>query len=91
MADPTVTDSNRELWTALTEARKHAWKLARIVGLPILLKLLFRQLAIRDIEKKATSILGQPTQIVLTPHAELAMDVDKPAQVEMLRQYLEQK
>jgi GTP:adenosylcobinamide-phosphate guanylyltransferase len=87
VADPAITDENRELWTALTESRKHAWKLARTVGFTLLFKLLLRQLRLEDIENKATDIIGRPTQVILTPYAELAMDVDKPRQVEMLRQF----
>jgi GTP:adenosylcobinamide-phosphate guanylyltransferase len=88
VADPAVADHNQELWIALTEGRKHAWKLAKTVGFSFLFKLLLRQLRVQDIENKAASIVGRPTRIILTPHAELAMDVDKPRQVEMLRQFL---
>jgi GTP:adenosylcobinamide-phosphate guanylyltransferase len=88
IADPTVADHNQELWNALAEGRKHAWKLARTVGFYFLLKLLLRQLRLEDIENKAASIIGRPTKVIMTPHAELAMDVDKPRQVEMLRQFL---
>jgi hypothetical protein len=83
-----LADSHQELWTALTNARKHAWKLARIVGIGLLIKYLFRQLSIGDIEQTAERIVEQPVQIVLSPHAELAMDADKPSQVDLLREDL---
>ena len=80
-----VADANRDLWEALSNARKHAWQLARIVGLRVLLKYLLRDLSMADIEREGERIVDQPVQIVLDPPAELAMDADKPAQVEMLR------
>lgn len=88
--DLTIVDSSLafghdELFEAITNARKHAWQLARIVGFTFLLKLLFRQLSFEDIEGAVLRILGKPGKIMLTPHAELAMDADKPEQVELLR------
>ena len=80
-----VIDNHEALWIALTDARKHAWKLARYVGLGTLFKFLTRQMSIGDAENAAGRILQSPVQIVLDPPAELAMDVDKPQQVELLR------
>ena len=48
-------------------------------------RLLLRQLSISEMEKEATRILGGHVKIVLCPHAELGMDADKPAQVELLQ------
>jgi hypothetical protein len=80
-----LADTHQELWKALSDARKHAWQLARIVGLGTLVKYLFRRMGPAEIEKKAASIVGTPVQIVLDPPAELAMDADKPQQVDLLR------
>lgn len=84
-----LSDHNREIWQALTNARKHAWQLARIVGLRLMIKLLLRQLSFADIEAAAERITGRPCQIMLNPHAEVAMDADKPHQVELLRADIE--
>lgn len=89
LAHASLADSHRDLWDALTNARKHAWRLAGIVGLRFLLKFLFRQVSLQDIEATAERIVGRPTRAILSPYAELAMDVDKPRQVEMLRAELE--
>ncbi len=86
-----LADSNQEIWEALTNARKHAWQLARIIGLRFLLKFLLRQLSIADIEAAAERITKRPTEIMLNPHAEIAMDADKPEQVLLLRADLERR
>ncbi len=83
-----VADSNQELWEALSNARKHAWKLARIVGFGTLIKYLMRQLSLDDVEETAERIIDGPVGIVVDPPAELAMDADKPQQVDMLRSEL---
>jgi len=85
IAQMDLADSHRELWQALTDARKHAWKLAQIVGIGWLLKFLLRRVSIEDIEIRAEKIIERPVQIVVNPPAELAMDVDKPEQYEMLQ------
>jgi hypothetical protein len=80
-----LADSHQELWKALSDARKHAWQLAQIVGFGTLIKYLFRRMGPAEIEEKAASIINAPVQVVLDPPAELAMDADKPYQVDMLR------
>lgn len=85
IADSSLSVGNDDLFEALTNARKHAWQLARIVGFGLLFKLLLRQVTLKDIEDAAFRLVGKPAKIMLTTHAELAMDADKPAQVELLR------
>lgn len=82
---PWIADTHRELWDAMTNARKHAWKLARLVGLGTLVKYLFRRLSIADLEGIGFRFLGHPVKVVETPHAEIVMDADKPYQVDLLR------
>lgn len=76
---------HRELMISLTNARKHPTRIAAIVGLPVLVKLLFRRLMFADVEALAGRLLGGPVQVVLNDHAEIAMDADKPFQVDQLR------
>jgi len=83
-----IMQTNDEFWEALVSGRKHAWRLARIVGLRTLLKFLVRRLSLSDIEQHASRLVGAPVRLLNSPYPELAMDVDKPAQVELLRQVL---
>ncbi len=78
-------DSNQELFESLANARKHAWKIAKVVGLKMLIKYLFHRLGLAELKVEAERILGGPVRIVEVPFAELAMDADKVAQVDMLR------
>ena len=90
MLDPAILTNNEELFTALSNARKHAWKIARVVGVGLLLKFLFRRLGPKEIEAEGRRVLGMPLKTINLPYAEMAMDADKPHQVEMLRAELEQ-
>ncbi|MDT8307461.1 MAG: nucleotidyltransferase family protein [Anaerolineae bacterium] len=83
-----VVESDEALWNALADARKHAWQAARLVGLGTLLRLLTRRLTVRQVEEAATRVFSAPVRVLLSPHATLAMDADKPEQVELLRRHL---
>jgi molybdopterin-guanine dinucleotide biosynthesis protein A len=83
--NPAVLDDNEELFVALSNARKHAWKIARVVGFGLLFKFLFRRLGPPEIEVEGQKVLGYPIKTISLPFAEPAMDADKPHQVEMLR------
>lgn len=85
MARLDVAVKNRELLESLTGARKQPWRIASVVGLRMLIKFLFQRVTIPDIEATATRVLGTPVQIILDGPPELAMDADKPFQIEMLR------
>ncbi len=77
--------SKRDLFEALAQGRKHAWQLARVVGFSFLFKFLIRRVGYAEIEEVAERILGGPAKIVVNAHAEIAMDADKPHQVDLLR------
>jgi hypothetical protein len=63
----TVVASNESLWQALTDARKHAWRLARLVGLGTLFRLLTRRLTISEIEATASRMFGAPVRVLAQP------------------------
>lgn len=85
LVQPRIIHTNRELWNAAANARKHAWKLARLVGFTTLFKLLTHQLSLSDLERIGQRLLGAPIKIVLARHAELGMDGDKPHQIELIQ------
>lgn len=88
LAQLKILYTNQALWEALTNARKHAWQLARIVGPRTLLKFLFHRLSLADVEALAQRMFGAPIRVITSPYPELAMDADKPAQFDLLRRHL---
>ncbi len=85
MARVDVVARNRPLIDSMTGARKQPWRIAQIVGLRMLLKFLLRRVTFADIEATGERLIGAPVKIILGSPAELAMDADKPYQVDMLR------
>jgi len=76
------------IFEALTTERKNALKQAGLIGFDILFLLLIGRLTLPEAEKRISQRLNFAGRVVLSPHAEIAMDVDKPFQLEIMRQDL---
>ena len=79
------------LATGLASARKNVVKQASLVGFGTLFLLLTRQLSLHDAEKRICKRLKVTGKALVNPYAEIGMDVDKPFQLEIMRQELSQK
>jgi hypothetical protein len=77
--------TNLELIRKAMASRKSMWGLVRLLGLMTLLRFATRRLTLAQIEQRASEILGYPGRAVIAPYAELAMDVDKPHQLDLVR------
>lgn len=85
IADARLAEGNSHLLHDMAAGRKQAWKLARIVGPVTLISLWMHRLTLAGIEQRAERVLGAPVSVQLTRHAQLAMDIDKPEQLRLLR------
>jgi GTP:adenosylcobinamide-phosphate guanylyltransferase len=90
MISSAVMESDtRQLWNDLLERRKNVFQQAALAGYGTLFRLVTRTLTIAAAEKRAEEILGVRCKALPTPHAEIGMDVDKPFQLDLARQVLE--
>jgi GTP:adenosylcobinamide-phosphate guanylyltransferase len=79
---------NTALWKRLTEARKSVFKQAAIFGPRLLVGLALKQFDLDEMGHYLGKRLKLDTRAVLCPYAEVAMDIDKPHQLELARQEL---
>lgn len=86
-----MVTTNDEVWGKLVAARKNALKQAALLGFDTLLLLMLHAITLDAAVKKVTSRLHITGQAVLSPYAEIGMDVDKPHQLEMMRSDLAQR
>lgn len=77
-----------ELVEQLTANRKNALKQASLIGFGLLFRLLLRQLSLEEAEKQISRRLGIRGRVIVNPYAEVAMDVDKPFQHEIIEREL---
>jgi NDP-sugar pyrophosphorylase family protein len=80
-----VVSANQEIWERLIATRKNPIKQAGIIGFDTLLLLLLRQISLDDAVRKVVARLHMTGKAIICPYAEIAMDVDKPNQLELLR------
>ncbi len=75
----------KPIWQRLVETRKSPLRQAALFGFDTMFLLMLRQLSLEEAEKMVAQRLGVSGRALLTPYAEMAMDVDKPHQLEILR------
>lgn len=75
----------------LVKSRKNAVKQASILGFDLLLMLLLGKLSLEKAEKMISKRLKIKGKVLVSPFAEVGMDVDKPNQLELVKQYFASK
>jgi len=80
-----VVSRNMDIWKKLIESRKNPIKQASMLGLDTLLLVLLRAITLEEAVRRVSSRLQMTGRAIITPYAELAMDVDKPNQLELMR------
>jgi GTP:adenosylcobinamide-phosphate guanylyltransferase len=80
---------HQEIWESLARSRKSFLRQVRLFGFRTLLRFLARRLSIADAERRAYEALGIRGRGIPFPYAEVGMDVDKPSQLEIVRNHLE--
>jgi 2-phospho-L-lactate guanylyltransferase (CobY/MobA/RfbA family) len=85
-----------EHWQSIAEAyaaRKHVTRLARMIGLGVLLQVIAGQVApcllrVSSLERAASRMLGASVAAVVSEYPEIGEDVDKPSDLEAVRAIL---
>ncbi len=80
-----VASMNTDIWEKLIASRKSPVKQAAIMGFDTLLLMLLRVITLDEAVKKVTARLHMTGRAIVCPFAEIAMDVDKPNQLELMR------
>jgi len=81
-----INDTSEEkLLKRIAAARKNPLKIASLFGYGMLILLLLRQLTVESARKRISHRLGIRGRVILSPFAEIGMDVDNPRQLEILR------
>jgi GTP:adenosylcobinamide-phosphate guanylyltransferase len=86
----TVT-ANDAMWKRIIASRKNVFKQAALIGYDTLFLLLLRQITLEQAVKTVASRMKISGRAVLSPYAEMGMDIDKPHQFEMVERDLQSK
>jgi len=77
-----------DMWESLIGNRKNPLKQASIIGLGIFFQVFTKSITLDDLVGKVSKRIGINGRAIQFPYAEPCMDVDKPHQLEMLREDL---
>ena len=80
-----------DTWEKLIGNRKSPLRQAAIIGWDTLFQLATRQLTLQDMVKRASERIGVKGRAIIWSQAEPCMDVDKPHQLEIMREDLTQQ
>lgn len=80
-----------DMWEQLIGNRKSPLKQARIIGLGTFFKVFTKSITLDDLVATVSERIGIKGRAIKYPFAEPCMDVDKPHQLEMLREDLEKQ
>ncbi len=81
--------SGHPIYQRLHQARKNPVKQAGVIGFDLLALLMLGQLTLKEAERRASKRMGIRGRAILSPYAEVGMDVDKPFQYEIMQKDLE--
>jgi hypothetical protein len=72
--------SNDKMWKKIIDSRKNVFKQAALVGYDTLFLLLLRMITLEQAVKMVAPRLDVTGRAILSPYAEMGMDIDKPHQ-----------
>lgn len=87
LLDKRVTINKQELGREIYALRKSPLRLANWLGWSFIFKAFFRKLTLKAAEERVSEILA-PSKAIITQHAGIGMDVDKPSDLKLVEKYL---
>ncbi len=88
LVNPAVVAKCKETAEQVFAKRKYPWKLCGWLGWSFVLKFLLHRLKVKDVEARASELLGFKGKAVVTQFAEIGMDVDKEADWYLIKKCL---
>jgi GTP:adenosylcobinamide-phosphate guanylyltransferase len=86
-----IAAGREEIWDKLVASRKSIFKQAALIGYDTLIALFLRQLSLDGAVQTISKRLNISGKVLISPFAEVGMDVDKPYQLELLQKSLKER
>ncbi len=85
LVNPAIVEQCALVAEQFIAERKHPLVLCRMLGWSFVIRFLLGVLSLKDVEKRVSELLGVQGAVVMSPYAELGIDVDKPSDLELVR------
>ncbi|NMB46956.1 MAG: NTP transferase domain-containing protein [Firmicutes bacterium] len=89
LLSPVIVENCYTMIEQAIAMRKKPLQLSRMLGFKFIVKFIFNQLSLREIEARVEDILSFRGVGVVSPYPQVGIDVDKPSDLELVRQVLE--
>lgn len=83
-----IVDKTLEMGTKLVERRKNPLAMAKLFGFSLVFKYCLGRLSIDMVEKRFYKVLGITGKGIISPYAEVGVDVDKPSDLALAQDKL---
>ncbi|NLB88108.1 MAG: NTP transferase domain-containing protein [Syntrophomonadaceae bacterium] len=84
-----IIDNMVDIAIKLVERRKNPLAIAKLFGLNLVIKYIIGRLTIHAAEKRFYEVTKIKGKAIISPYAEIGVDVDKPSDLELAQKYLE--
>lgn len=88
LVDPRIIEPTSDKVRRFLFYRKNPFKMATLVGLTFLFKLIFKMLSLGEAEAKVSRLWGISGAVIVCPYPEVGIDVDKPDDLQLARAVL---
>ena len=82
---------NASFWEGMHAARKSILRMALLLGMDTLFLLIFRMLTLAEAQRRVSERIGIRGRAIVSPFAELRMDVDTPHHYDIVRSVMERR
>jgi len=82
---------NASFWEGMHAARKNVMRMAALLGIDTLFLLACRMLTLAEAQRRVSERIGIRGRAIVSPFAELGMDIDTPHQYDMVRNAIERR
>ncbi len=86
--NPAATDRCKTFIEKMLEYRKSPAKMAKVLGVGFLIKLVLGMLTIKAVQDKCEKLLGIKGAVVISRYPELGNDIDKPEDVDYILKFM---
>ena len=86
MVSPSIIQGPLDWYDKLLSLRKKPFKMSQMLGFKIIIKFIFRQLTITEVEKKMSKMIGHSCKALIVDYPEIGFDVDKPSDLKMMKE-----
>lgn len=92
IVSPEIIQGPLDWYDKILSLRKKPFKMSQLLGFKFIIKFIFRQLTIKEVEERISDIIGHKCKALMVEYPEIGFDVDKPSDLKLMREkYFKQK